>query len=29
MENLNRAQFLLNEPDQATSYMDGYNVGFS
>lgn len=27
MDNLNRAQQLLEEPDTRT-YMDGYNLGF-
>lgn len=29
MDNLNRAQFLLDEPATTNTYMDGYNVGFS
>jgi hypothetical protein len=29
LENLNKASFLLNEPEPTTTYMDGYNVGFT
>ena len=29
LDNLNKASFLLNDNEPTTTYMDGYNIGFT